>query len=477
MKHLQPIEKSGYYKFLFLCRAMDAPVYDVVELLKLVDIGKLPEEKCLRILIFHRFASLQYLVFISFAAQMRKRLSVFGNIMLGVVVLMSVSCGHSSSSGRQKAKSVKPVNIIVPYASRDSIIIAKKARELNHIFLRLRKLNGFNGVVLYAEKGRIIFKKAYGYRNVRRHRYPLQTGDAFQLASGSKMFSALAIMILKHRGKVDYDTDIRKYLPDFPYEGITLRLLMNHRTGLPRYMSLAQKEWKDKKIPMENDAMLALLEKYKPDIYFKPNHGFHYCNTNYALLANIVEAVTGEHFEDFIRKNIFEPLGMNASFVYTMRSDSIVPLYVNRGVPGYYRRGWRWRRMTNDYLNGVLGDKNIYCSVEDLYKFDHSWDTFALLPDSVLREAFVPGSPHYWRRHDNYGFGWRIRGGMDSTVYHFGWWKGFRSFNIRDMRHHKTLIVLTNTDHGPGSANFWRIIKADTLPIGEAVPLAPHHKK
>ncbi len=418
----------------------------------------------------------QWPFFIVLHPIMRKTLRLFSFTFLSIVLLLIVSCGHQQKKSPQQIETIDSTGIIIPYASRDSLIIARKAHELNRIFLRLRRLTGFNGVVLYAEKGRIIFTKAFGFRNVRRRRDPLQKGDAFQLASGSKMFSAMAIMMLKHEGKVDYDTDIRKYLPGFPYEGITLRLLMNHRTGLPRYMSLAQKEWKNKRIPMSNKDMLMLLEKYKPAVYFKPNHGFHYCNTNYALLANVVEAVTGEHFEAFIQKNIFKPLGMDSSFVYNMRKDSTVPLYVNRGVPGYYRRGWRWLRMPNDYLNGVLGDKNIYCSVGDLYKFDRSWDLFTLLPDSVLREAFVPGSPHYWRRHDNYGFGWRIRGGMDSTVYHFGWWKGFRSFNIRDMKHHKTLIVLTNTDHGPGSANFWRIIKSDTLPLGNAVPLSARPK-
>ncbi len=403
---------------------------------------------------------------------MRKKI-LYGIAFISILLLLIVLVGRrwQKPEPDRKAPAVvlKPSRF-VPYVSRDSLLMARKAKALDKVFRRLRKRTGFNGVVLYAEKGRIVFEKAYGFRNVRRRRDPLQTGDAFQLASGSKMFSALAIMMLKHRGIVDYDTDIRKYLPGFPYAGITLRLLMNHRTGLPRYMSLAQKEWKNKRIPLRNDDMLALLEKYKPKVYFKPNHGFHYCNTNYALLANVVEAVTGKHFEDFIRDNIFKPLGMDSSFVYSMRYDKMVPLYVNRGVPGYYLRGWRWRRMPNDYLNGVLGDKNIYCSVGDLYKFDRSWDLFTLLPDSVLREAFVPGSPHYWRRKDNYGFGWRIRESMDSTVYHFGWWKGFRSFNIRDMKHHKTLIVLTNTDRGPGSAAFWNIIKSDTLPLGQAVP-------
>ena len=391
-------------------------------------------------------------------------------------ILSMLGC-HTDKKQKVIVNSFVHGKYIIPYQNGDSLVIAHKAKKLDKKFKHLRQLTGFNGVVLYAEKGRIIFKKAYGYRNVRRRRHPLQTDDAFQLASGSKMFSAMAIMILKHEGKVNYDTDIRRYLPGFPYPGVTLRLLMNHRSGLPRYMSLAQKEWKNKRKPMDNDAMLHLLETYHPDRYFAPNTGFHYCNTNYALLANIVEAVTGMHFEDFIKQKIFKPLRMDSSFVYNMRGLKRVPLYIEKGVPGYYRKGWRWREMTDDYLNAVLGDKNVYCSVEDLYKFDRSLDEFTLLPDSVIREAFVPGSPHYWRRHDNYGFGWRIRGSIDSTVYHFGWWKGFRSFNIRDMKHHKTLIVLTNTDRGPGSVNFWNIIKSDTLPLGNAVRLSVKKEK
>ncbi len=352
------------------------------------------------------------------------------------------------------------------FSNPDSAIIVQKATELDNKFNRLVKLTGFNGTVLYAEKGRIILQKAYGFQNVRRKKDSLKISDAFQLASVSKMFTAMAIMILKNDGKVTYDKDIRAYLPDFPYEGVTIQQLLTHRSGLPRYMSVAHDKWTNKKIPMDNNDMLELFVEYKPNMYFSPNSGFHYCNTNYAMLANIVEAVSTMHFEDFVEARIFEPLEMNNSFVYNMRGDSSVPLYIDEGVPGYYHKGWRWREMTNEYLNGVMGDKNIYTSVEDLYKYDRAMDSFTLLPDSVISEAFEGGSPSYWKRKNNYGFGWRIKNDMDSTAYHFGWWKGFRTFYIRDMKHQKTLIVLTNKDKGPGSSNLWNIMKADTLPFG-----------
>ena len=382
-----------------------------------------------------------------------------------LTLLVLSSCGEEENKA-EEIHTIPDVNLSFIYDS-DSLIIAKKAKELDEKFTRLTKLTGFNGSVLYAEKGRVIFKKAYGFRNVRYKKDSLNTADPFQLASVSKMFSSMAIMILKNDGKLDYDQDIRVYLNGFPYEAVTPRLLMTHRAGLPRYMSLSHDNWKNKKEPMDNDDILELFKKYHPDKYFTADNGFHYCNTNYALLASIVEEVSGQNFEDFVKDRIFDPLGMDSSFVYNMRGDTVVNLYINKGVPGYYKKGWRWREMTDDYLNGVMGDKNIYTSVEDLYKFDQALDNFTLVPEELINEAFTPGSPKYWKRKDNYGFGWRIRGGMDSTVYHFGWWKGFRTFYIRDMKHQKTLIVLTNKDKGPGSANFWNIIKSDTLALGK----------
>jgi len=395
-------------------------------------------------------------------------------LTLVVATMLLGGCGGEKTPDNHVLANLPEISNTL-FTNLDSAVIAKKALQLDKKFRRLQRLTGFNGTVLYAEKGRVIFKKAYGFANVRRKRDSLTTHSAFQLASVSKMFSAMSIMILKTRGKVDYDEDIRTYLPAFPYEGVTCRMLMTHRSGLPRYMSLALDHWKNKRIPMDNNDMMDLFVEYKPDVYFKPDHGFHYCNTNYALLANVVEAVTGMHFDEFVKKNIFEPLKMEDSFVYNMRDDSSVPLYVEKGVPGYYHRGWRWRRMENDYLNGVMGDKNVYTSVEDFFKYDKALDDFTLVPDSVLREAFKKGSPKYWRRKDNYGFGWRLKTSMDSVAYHFGWWKGFRTFYIRDMRHQKTLFVLTNKDRGPSSANFWNIIKADTLPLGRACDIMKKH--
>ncbi len=397
-------------------------------------------------------------------------------LLLIITPALLMSCGNEPSGSEEEI--VIDVNISDTLIQNlETDIINKKASEIDKIFKRLVKVTGFNGTVLYTEKGRVILKKAYGYQDVRRKKEELKTSDAFQLASVSKMFTAMAIMVLKNDGLIDYDIDVRRYIPEFPYEDITIRMLMTHRSGLPRYMSLAHDKWTNKKIPMDNEDMIDLFVEHTPDKYFTADNGFHYCNTNYSVLASIVERVTDKHFDEFMEERIFIPLGMNNSFVYHMRNDTAVTLYVEDGVPGYYHKGWRWREMTNEYLNGVTGDKGIYTSVDDLLLYDQAMDNFTLLPDTILQEAFEPGSPKYWKRKNNYGFGWRIKDDRDSTAFHFGWWKGFRTFYIRDMKYQKTLIVLTNKDKGPGSSHLWNIIKSDTLPLGRKSHVGLKFKK
>lgn len=340
----------------------------------------------------------------------------------------------------------------------DSLSLVQKAEWIDGIFERLASNHWFNGAVIYGEQGHVVYEKAFGLSNFYT-KDTLTLNSAFQLASVSKMITAMAVMILQERDVLSYEDTIQQYIPDFPYDGISIRMLLTHRSGLSRYMSLAHDKWENKRIPMSNDDMLELYKKYEPKPYFSPDNGFHYCNTNYALLASIVERASNMPFDRFVKEKIFLPLGMNDSFIYNMRDDSAVPGYIPAEVSGHRYRRWRPIRMRNDYLNGVLGDKGVYASVEDLFKFDQALNDYTLVSEETLEEAFSPGSPNYWRRRNNYGFGWRIKTSEDSTVFHFGWWKGFRAYYIRDMQQSKTMIVLSNKDKGPGSSHYWNIIR------------------
>ena len=389
-------------------------------------------------------------------------------IIILITYLSSCSNKDNTIIEPEVVKALPVINVDSIFVSLDEEIINRKAASIDKVFSNLRKKVGFNGTVLYAEKGRIIYNKAWGFADIRNRRNNLNADDRFQLSSVSKMFTAEAIMILKNEGKIDYDTDIREYIPEFPYEGITTRLLLNHRSGLPRYESLADAQWPDRKKPFLNEDMIEYYVIHKPNPYFKPNGGFNYSNVNYALLASIIERTSAMSFADYMKTKIFEPLGMEDSYIYEMDPNNNVSQYIEDIVQGYYMDRRRPMQAPNEYLNGVKGDKMMISNTEDMFKFMTAVDYGLLLPDTIQDEAFVPGSPKSKKRKDNYGFGWRIPSKYPGCYYHYGWWKAYRSFFIRDDVNDKTIIVLTNTSKGPSSEHFWKIINDKTNPIPEA---------
>lgn len=389
--------------------------------------------------------------------------------LLFFLALFLVSC--SSKKEHYTAKEVESwpvVKVDSIFKDLDKPIYDRKTAQLDKSFQNLKKKTTFNGTVLFAEKGRILLEKSYGVSNLKTRKGEIKVDDVFQLSSVSKMFTAEAIMILKSRQLLDYDADIKTYIPEFPYKGITTRMLMTHRSGLSRYETLADNNWPDKRKPFTNDDMIDYYIKYKPDPYFSPNNGFHYCNVNYALLASIVERVSGKRFVDFMREDVFDVIGMNDSYIYDMPTDTMVSLYLPNCVQGYYVGRRRPRQAQNEYLNGVKGDKIMFSNVEDMYRFKVAIDYGLLVPDSIQEEAFKPGSPKYSKRKDNYGFGWRISRKHPDCYYHYGWWKGYRSFFMFDKKNDRTLIVLTNTDKGPNSDVFWKMLKDNTISLAPA---------
>jgi len=313
----------------------------------------------------------------------------------------------------------------------------KKVKKLDEFFSRRQKKAGFSGVVLFAEKGEIIYERAFGYAN-HKYKVELTTKSKFQIASVSKPFTSYAILLLKQRGELSLEDSVQMYFPKFPYKGVTIKLLLIHKSGIPEYNYFADKYWIDRKTTITNDDILDLMNEHEIMRYYLPDKKYNYINTNYAVLASIVEKVSGKSFENFMKKEIFEPLKMNDSFIYR-RGNKITEENVATG----YR--YRKREIEDFYQNGVVGDKGVYTTVEDLLKFDQELYKGTLLSKVNIEEAFKPAHKRLYI-HDNYGYGWRINA-KDSTnkiVYHNGWWKGFRSYFIRQLGKKKTIIVLSN---------------------------------
>ena len=389
---------------------------------------------------------------------------------LFILILLVLVAGTVFFCGRRCEHDVPVVNIDSLFIDLNKEIVAKRAKMADKMFTNMCRA-GLNGVVLYAEQGEVIYEKAFGWRDLnKRHKDSLRIDDAFQLSSDSKMFTAEAVMLLNAQGKLNYDDDVRKYIPELPYEGVTIRMLLTHRSGLPRYDSMADEHWPDRKKPFSNEALIKMLAEKNPQPYGAPDAAYFYNNINYALLASVVERASGEHFEDFMRENIFEPLGMTHSYIYSMRDDASVSLYMPVDAHGHdiYKKGPV--KAQNDYLNGVMGDKIMFSTVEDLWKFNQALDAHVLLPDSLQAEAFRPGSPE-WKNDENYGFGWRMSKEHPDMFFHYGWWKGYRSAIIRDTKHRRFLAVLGNTTYNIPPDVIWNFVCDTTVQLPESQPI------
>jgi len=321
----------------------------------------------------------------------------------------------------------------------------------------------FNGTALIAVNGKIIFEEARGLANFQT-KAPIVLESEFQLASVSKPFTAISIMLLKERKKLDYDDKVNEYLLDFPYPDITVRHLLNHTSGLQNYMYLVDNYWENDKT-ISNQGMLNLVIKHNLPLNNFPGRRFEYSNTGYAVLALVVEKITNKYFGDFLQTEIFEKLGMSNSYVYNRNDLEQDP----NQVLGYSSAG-RWsRQYYHDPNNEILGDKSIFSTVHDLYKFTVALNNFELVDKETLDEAFAKAILSN-SRSVNYGFGWRLKEDKNNSyIFHNGVWHGFASTITLEPNKNITLLLLNNT-----SASI-TTIKRDLLSIIQT-QLAPYLK-
>ncbi len=351
-------------------------------------------------------------------------------------------------------------------------IAKQKSIKLDTFFRKLKSTYGFNGAVLVAQYGKIIYKKGFGYSNYFT-KSNINTHTHFQLASVSKQFTAVAIMQLKEKGLLNYDDPIYKHIPGFPYDSsLTIRSLLTHRSGLSDYAYNMDKIY-DKKVPLTNQKVVELMLRLKPHIDYRPNAKFSYNNTNYMLLAYLVEKLSGMNFREYAKKNLFEAAGMSESFIY----DPMHPEMLRTAATGYIpRRGGPVVSEFN-HLDGVTGDKGIYSTVEDLYHWDTALNEEKLVKFSTLEEAFTPQHTTPKLLPKNYGFGWRLSQ-LDNgewLTYHTGWWHGFKNYYLHNPKDNSAIIILGNmANHALAKVNIVQSIlypeKATLFLKGEALP-------
>ena len=312
----------------------------------------------------------------------------------------------------------------------------KKSQEFDTYFERLNKIQKFNGTILI-EQNDSIYKRALGYSRLK-EKTPLRLNHAFQLASVSKPLTATAIMQLVADGRLELDEKVQDILPGFPFDFINVKMLLKHRSGLANYMYITDTAWTEHQTPMCLSDAVNHFNKSKPLPYFPVNRRFNYCNTNYMLLAAIVEAKTEQAFEEYMFQELFKPFGMDHSFIYT---DSNYVNLPEIAVGHDYRK----RPIPDFYLNGIPGDKGAYSTVEDLHSFVRNLNDGKIIPDSLVNLMQTPQHP-LKVNGKTYGMGWRIRKRADGStiVFHHGWWRGYKTYLITDPSRNLTIILLTN---------------------------------
>lgn len=300
---------------------------------------------------------------------------------------------------------------------------------LNSSLLR----SGFNGSILVAKNGEVVYERYVGYKNFQT-KDTLTSETPLQIASTSKPFTAAAILKLVQEGKFGLNDSLHHIFPGFPYPGITVKMLLNHRSGLPNYLYFLEKEW-DKKVFLTNADVLNALMTLKPMRAYAPGTHFNYCNTNYVLLALIVEKFSGQSFPDYVKQQIFEPLGMDNSFVYS-------PTDTAHTAVSYNASGGLWPM---DYTDGPYGDKNVYSTPRDLLKWDQALYRDQIISQAMKDSAFVPYSNEKPGQH-NYGLGWRLLLFPEGkkVIYHNGRWHGFNAAFSRLPQENVTIIILGN---------------------------------
>lgn len=336
--------------------------------------------------------------------------------------------------------------------------------RLDTLLAKYNDKNGPGMVAMLIRDGRVVYRKDFGYADLDAHTL-IARDTQFLLGSMAKQFTAMAIMILKERGKLQFDDPLSKFCPEFPAYArtITIAHLLNHTSGLPDYEEILlggkvdyDKLFQSSKSPRtaheftSTEALSALSRQ--PKLRFVPGEKFEYSNSGYVVLGQIIERLSGMRYAEFLKQNIFDPLEMHDTLVVDERHQETPRL-----ARGYGRRNGTWQDIGYTPEDYVYGEDGIHGTIDDLYKWDQALYTEKLVHRATLAMAFQPGHTNDGKNTDtymtailkrptSYGFGWFItpeNGALE--VEHGGFWSGYRSYIVRIPPHRLTAIVLMNS--------------------------------
>ncbi|TAG32062.1 MAG: class A beta-lactamase-related serine hydrolase [Sphingobacteriia bacterium] len=395
--------------------------------------------------------------------------------MLRLMIIPVLSLFLLACSGNSQSKDTTVTKPPVVFNKQSQIHKNHYQTIIQPLYEKQLLKTGFNGSILLAKNGETVFEDYQGFINFST-KAPITPSSTFHLASISKTFTAMTILKLMEQGRLKLDDDIRKYLSHFPYSSITIKNLLSHRTGLPKYdlfMSASRsyitrtKNRRGKRIKRTvyvkdpvyitglstNLDVLRYLVEIRPPVESMPNRRYSYCNTNYALLALVIEKITGQSYPRYMRDSVFTPLGMKDTYVFSIKDTAnYIPSYTPGKIPFGLEK-----------LDCIYGDKNIYSNVRDLLQWDRALYQGTYISNTTQHMAYQPLS-NETKGKRNYGLGWHLY--VDSPnptiVYHNGWWHGNNTVFRRLIGDTATVIILGNKFN----SNIWSAGKLSSVFTG-----------
>lgn len=361
------------------------------------------------------------------------------------ILTLSIVLG---SCGQQKTKIEKNEAAIIedtlpkmkpadPEAKVSQAYLNSVTGRINHFYNKNWPNDKMNGSFLVAKNGQIIFERYNGYAD-KNEGTTINENTPLHIASVSKVLTATAVLKLVNAGKLDLDQKVNTILKTFPYPECTVRMLLSHRSGMRNYAYFTDRDksvW-DRHNQLTNKDILEILATKNIGLESTTGTRFAYCNTNYVMLALIIEKITGLTYKEAMTEMIFKPLGMTHTFVFDYEKDrkTIVPSYKGNNV-----------EIGLDYMDAVYGDKNIFSTPRDLLKFDRARNRPDFLKPDLLKQVYT-GYSNERKGTKNYGLGIRMINwdSGQNFYFHNGWWHGYTSSYIPLMNENVTIIALSN---------------------------------
>jgi CubicO group peptidase (beta-lactamase class C family) len=339
--------------------------------------------------------------------------------------------------------------------SSQFLTIDQKRNQIDSIVLKYangKAPDAFNGCIMVTEGDEILYKSSQGFSDFE-NKTTLNDSSVFLLASCTKQFTAVAILQLKEKGKLKLDDKVQSYLPQFPYQEITIEHLLTHTAGLPDYFQLLEKYWDKTKFATNAD-VLDLLDEHKPKLFFDVNEQFSYSNTGYVILSLLIEKISGQTYAEHLKQNIFDPLKMQNTYVYHRRAQEDT---LQNYAKGYEYSMEHNKYMLPDslktyqyttYMDKITGDDGVSSSIYDLKIWNEALQKHLLINERSTELAYTNHKLNNGTE-TGYGYGFMLRkgDGIEDVIYHTGGWPGYSTMILRFVDRDKSIVVLSNNGY------------------------------